>query len=813
MKLYIPTCTLNFNNIFSTESISPKSFYQKRGFGNKRFYAVEANSLDGVVLLYSKYPRFAVEDNDLENYPMVIEIESDDYPSGMIAKQHNHSGVDVYASASTIYLNPFHCKVYFDSYAERQGVLTKAAQSLENKFEKLYDGCLVLRPQQRLGFIDGTKDLFSKTDGDEFVWDASFLSKEISTDTADEEQDRKIDRIKGFFYCYLIGANKTVSPDVAELKSLARRMRNTLSAIVNSPNRRPSDLQDESLTNDIREFNRIYTSVDEDSLYNEHLIEMKLANDPSGLDKQAILSLLERMGVYDEFRSKLHLRRVYDANDLWKCVEFYTPDAYSRTVDALNAVVRKVELRSIAKGRKNNIKDLVVLKDGKRVHVVDNTIKPEFYDSLLNSQINDEFSTFGEEQGVEESLAIAFTGGKILKQIMGEKWDDSKWASYVNALLNHLQESTAFNLSSVDNDVLNSFAAFCQKGDNIDRLSEYLVQCGFTNYRLAFGLYGATRGFASLPKTFTSELTNNDREYYKDFALEIYRQMFGVVIKDADFPTKVNTVDIRESSIGSTIMENIEHIELKPTKQTQVISAVNQAIALEDAVQSPKAFMYILDSFPNIKRTKAYKALESADFEHDTTVYSPKKFRAKIYQIIGKDALKAQREKIDAAIELEAKRQDPKAFLFILDNFMKPSDSAYKRISQLISTDTKTSNSTQETVRPISLQPTAKPILMDSRWIPVCSNMIADSKARKRFEIDIEWFIGNHNEWYEDKQKGKQKGFYADRDKTNEKVIERLKVYLENKLHPKNDSMKWLSEIYRHVPIENIVNYLHSVYK
>ena len=32
-KIYIPTTTLNFNNILSTESISPAIFYEKRGFG------------------------------------------------------------------------------------------------------------------------------------------------------------------------------------------------------------------------------------------------------------------------------------------------------------------------------------------------------------------------------------------------------------------------------------------------------------------------------------------------------------------------------------------------------------------------------------------------------------------------------------------------------------------------------------------------------------------------------------------------------------------------------------------------------------
>ena len=53
MKLYIPTCTLNFNNILSSESISPLGFYARRGFGNKRFYPVCANDKEQVIILYS----------------------------------------------------------------------------------------------------------------------------------------------------------------------------------------------------------------------------------------------------------------------------------------------------------------------------------------------------------------------------------------------------------------------------------------------------------------------------------------------------------------------------------------------------------------------------------------------------------------------------------------------------------------------------------------------------------------------------------------------------------------------------------------
>ena len=52
MKLYIPTTSLNFNNILSTESISPKGFYASRGFGYSRWFSIPENNLDGAILLY-----------------------------------------------------------------------------------------------------------------------------------------------------------------------------------------------------------------------------------------------------------------------------------------------------------------------------------------------------------------------------------------------------------------------------------------------------------------------------------------------------------------------------------------------------------------------------------------------------------------------------------------------------------------------------------------------------------------------------------------------------------------------------------------
>ena len=686
MRLYIPTCTLNFNNILTSESISPLGFYARRGFGNKRFYPVCANDKEQAILLYSKYPRFKVEDNDLENYPMVIEIESNDYKEGFFERAKEHDGVETYVCYHTINLNPFHCRIYFNSYQERQGVLSKAEQSLENKFYKLYAANFIVKPEEKKSWYAPVVDMFTQQERDDFEWNPSFSNFDTKNEPIDVSNDVLQDRIKGFIYCYLIGANSSVSNEVGKLKALSRKLRNTLSAVVNSPDKRPTQAQDDAILNGIREFNNIYSSIDEDTIWNKNLLEQKLVDNPQGLSAKDAENILQYWGIYEAFCNKLHLRRVYDANDLWSCLEFASPDAFTRVTESMNSAVRRLEVKDNAKREKFAIESLLSIDENLSLQILDSSYNHSFYRRLVCSQFMAEYKSVMEENGVEEPLAQAYNGGMILRDMLGEKWDSNPASAYVGALLNHFQENSAFDLFAIDNDVLSSFAAFCQKGDNIDRLVEYLVQTGFCNYKLAYGIYGATRGFASLPKTFTSVLINGDKDYYQSFAKNVWRMLNGVEIKNAVLPkANSNTSVIVESQIGFKILENINKLERNVAKQQKVVEAVNKAVELEDAVQSPKAFMYIFDSFPRITSTKAYKSLTAVNFAEDEGSYTPEQFRSKIYSIVGKEGLKTQKNNIDKAIELEGKRHDPEAFLKILDNLLKPTDAAYKKIVKLVS--------------------------------------------------------------------------------------------------------------------------------
>jgi hypothetical protein len=817
MKLYIPTSTLNFNNIATTESLSPSSYYGTRGFGNRRFYSVEANAIDTAILLYSKFPRFHVEDGDLENFPMVIEIDTEDYSADLFHKYTSYGDIDMYVCYASIYFNVFHTLFYFRNYSELQSVVTKSEQSLEAKYAKIYRSNLRVKQSASKSFLGAIGGLFSQQVSDEFDWNKKMIPTDLPNVESHVEKDVFIDRIKGFIFCYVIGANTSVSPEIGKLKSLSRRITNTLSAIVNSPDHRPSDAQDQSMTNDINTFKSIYEKIDDDLIFNQKLISSRLENDPCGLSPNDIMALLERLGVKRSFLSTLRLKPTYDIYSVWDCVSNYSTDGFNRAVSDMQNAIRKCEAKGSTNRSKVYVTDLIKL-NGETISISDNTYNIGFYERLIQSQIKDEYVSLGKQMDInDEPLALAFNGGKLLKSLIPD-WNNNIVAKYMNAFLTHLQESTAFDIFSYENEVLNSFIAFCQKGDNIDRLSEYLIQCGFSNYKLAFGIYGATRGFASLPKTFTSILIDGNKEYFKQFACDLYKMLFNVALKDVEYVKSSNEA-ITSTNIGRTIVENINDIEKRESRQNQVMSAVNSAIELEDAVQSPKAFMFILDSIPNFTRTKAYKNLQAAKFQDDLTKYSPEEFKEKIYKIIGKKDLKAQKEKIDFAIELEAERQNPQAFLYILDNFLDKNSSQYKKIASLVTRKQSKVNqitipSEPELTSSIDDYKSGKVtlILNDNYWVNKCASFIDDKKARDQFICDIDWFKENHKEFYYDRKKGAIRGYYYGHPTSNERTLERLATYLRNKQYSKNEHTQWLTEIYAKIPVEKIINYLKSVY-
>ena len=113
MILYIPTCSLNMNNILSTDSISPAALYPLRKTGNKRFFSVPACPSDEAIFLYSRIPSYKVAEGSMENYRIVIALDTDNIGL-QIKKISSKHKVDTYVCDSTIFFTPLNASFLYE---------------------------------------------------------------------------------------------------------------------------------------------------------------------------------------------------------------------------------------------------------------------------------------------------------------------------------------------------------------------------------------------------------------------------------------------------------------------------------------------------------------------------------------------------------------------------------------------------------------------------------------------------------------------------------------------------------------------------
>ena len=112
MKYYIPTSSLNLDNILQAECISPLNFYAERMAGYKSFEVIsELRGINNIVLF--EYPiRFAINDPDRYNYPLLIEVEDENQLCGDSLHRESKG---VYTYSKTLYLTPTNCRLFFFS--------------------------------------------------------------------------------------------------------------------------------------------------------------------------------------------------------------------------------------------------------------------------------------------------------------------------------------------------------------------------------------------------------------------------------------------------------------------------------------------------------------------------------------------------------------------------------------------------------------------------------------------------------------------------------------------------------------------------
>lgn len=563
--LYIPVSSLNFNNIFASESISPAGFYPKRNFGYKTFEKIEElNHFNNSTIAFDKFPVFEVKADGRDNYPMVIEIiaEFDNLPVKAL------DDVAIFQCTETIYLNPFKTKVYFLSEEARKITVLGAERSLSTKLVSLYEKSLcfsVLNKESNMATFQFKSDTIKEI---EDVSDAE-IGKLIDI-------DQRKNKAKGFLYSYLLGANRSLSKELIVIKKTAREISNIISAIVNSPDKSPTQFQKENLLKIAEKFDIAFKSIDKDSIETEKLL-IKYGNELSISNIKKIL------------RDTYIINKIENLFDIFNIVS--SELNFETAISKIYNNTKRLENEYFANKSKLKLSEKVNLANIKLTRFEED--KPDFFMALIN-----EFISFDLQN--ESRLDIATSGIKLLIRMYEEKnipWNPSPQRDFFNGLLANMQGKGAFNANNSNDFIHQSFALFVlhKEKDELEKLEATLIANTICEYRFAFGLWGAINGFANMPKTFTNELfLSDDINYVSEAYKYIYKQVHGVELegelkrvndsKFASYPSKINerlklvsTNENRDTNpLSRELTTFVEYISKDKVFQNEVISKLNE---------------------------------------------------------------------------------------------------------------------------------------------------------------------------------------------------------------------------------------------
>ena len=215
MKLYIATTSLNFDTIMSTESISPESFYSRRGFGIQYIYDKVSLSRHNSILLFDRLPKFSISNKEMDHRPLVIEIDDTEYPDNIFFPIKEIGGCQIFQTSKTIYLSPKSSNIWFLNQNDYHITLKKSESITESK-------SVIYTMANRIKVVDSSvisfdlrpEHLNNIQDGD--------------IDTACLRQDIIINKAKGFLIGYLAGLSRSLTPDSARMLKLSREIKNIM---------------------------------------------------------------------------------------------------------------------------------------------------------------------------------------------------------------------------------------------------------------------------------------------------------------------------------------------------------------------------------------------------------------------------------------------------------------------------------------------------------------------------------------------------------------------------------------------------------
>lgn len=493
-KLYIPTSTCNFNNILSSESISPKAFYARRGFGYPRWTNIPENDNDNVILLYEEPFAFSRPKSEVEDHPMLVEIETDEeFPQTRVK--------GVRYSDHTIYLVRRCTHFVFFNEQNMRTTLSLSESSAETKLVDLYKRQIYILDYQR------------RTQQQD-------IKVETGLNEVAIEKDIRINKMKGLLYGYYIGAYLSTPKEITERHKRLTELRNIFGAVVSSEGRQPTGVQQkrmEAIFFEIKKENPAFNVLTEYCLDNMNKI--------FDFEFRCIRSGVSYPNYFDAYEiiRKLSTEEEAKTAFLWL----------------------RNEEKKLAKDEHTKRKPLsvnaneLIVKDDALSYISTALLQNEDEKKLVKAWVNNIFILPDYNKNIasfKSDLATEIT--RKAREIFGDaKWENSDMKRWLNNMRRYINGDDVE--IEWENPLVASITSVLLKGDDIDNLLAFMRSKSISDYRIAFAFYGMLHGFANLTRDFTDNLyTYKDDKYISEVYIAIYEQTQGKPFPQSSLPEK-----------------------------------------------------------------------------------------------------------------------------------------------------------------------------------------------------------------------------------------------------------------------------------
>lgn len=464
MKYYIKILRSNLDNILSSESISPASFYGRRGYGYNRFDHSCDDTSD-----YELYLSEGVDDS--EEDVAYIELLVDD-KSQLIGNRVSRG----HTVSSTLRLYPWNCRILFKSVDDAKETIFICRSSLANKMW----GCYA---------FDVISDVRPAHSSPSFAAESTI--SDLSTELL---RDRKVNSLKGFAFAYYLGKACSLTPQLAMLLRVERQIYGLATALagMKSPSKEMVDIvENQKKIFNANDPNRLelkqrweklvlgtFTSVEDGKNFEEQLKRL-------GVQRQAMDSFATEQGIRLNPRFDVYYAKSRDWADYKNQITEYTQTILKKYTD------------------EKRLEDNDTLRlEGYTVGFSDEGMR--LYERLLAEMMeNTEWLSIDRIR--TQKLETANDATKFVKKVYEESnitWEGSECQEYWNRLRRNIAYSEPFDPNWINDKSLRALAIYILKGDTIDDMYKYMQMKGVEDYGLAFGLWGVSTGYVDMPKTF-----------------------------------------------------------------------------------------------------------------------------------------------------------------------------------------------------------------------------------------------------------------------------------------------------------------------